>query len=532
MDIVLPGKTDSREPVRLSNPHNIIIIGANGAGKSRFGREIERSCTEHVFRISAVNALSLQPAAAIKGKNGSISELFHERIQRSSRPVSEPDRKQEFFLTEFEKLLFLLQEEEFDSLIAFKEELLRDPSAQPLQTRLDSTQRLWEKIFVHSRIERRRGQLFIVPADRTDSYNALRMSQGEKVVFFLVAAALYAPANGMIIVEDPEVYLHRSIMGTLWDMVEECRPDCLFVYLTHDLEFAATRSQGVRIWVKAYDARNQTFDYELIRNAEAFPEEIYLELLGSRKPILFIEGTDRSSIDAKLYPHVFPEYLVKPLGGCNKVIETTKAFSEMKSFHHIESKGIVDRDRRTCGEVEYLRDRNIYVPDVAEVENLLMLEEVVRTVARRMMQSEDRVFETVRENVIRLFERDLEAQALLHARHRLRRKLEYMIDRRHASVDELAHHIETLTDGIDVRRLYADLCGDFRKYVRTADYNEVLRVYNQKSMLSQSRVTQLCGLTNKEAYLNLVLSMFKENRSDADRMRKAIRRCFGLERTE
>lgn len=529
MEIVLPKKVNSEEPVRLADPHNMIIIGANGAGKSRFGREIERRFTESVFRVSALNALSIQPAGAIKGKNGSVSELYHERVKRASRPVSDREASEQFFLTEFEKLLFLLQEEEFDTLIAFKERLMRDPSVQPSQTRLDRTQAIWEKIFVHTRIERRQGQLFIAPADRADAYNALRMSQGEKVVFYLIASVLYAPKGGMIIIEDPEVHLHRSIMGALWDFVEESRPDCTFIYLTHDIEFAATRSQGVRIWVKSYDAVNRAFDYELIRNSETFPEEVYLELLGSRKPILFIEGTDHSSIDVKLYPHVFPDYMVKPLGGCTKVIETTKAFSEMKSFHHIESKGIVDRDRRTRQEVERLRERSVYVPNVAEVENLLMLEEVVRTVARRMLQDENEVFGAVKRNVIELFERDLESQALLHTRHRLRRKLEFMIDRRHASIDELAHHIETLTEGIDARQLYTGMCNSFRDYVRTADYDEVLRVYNQKGMLPQSRVTQLCGLTNKETYLTLVLSMFKENGRDAERMRKAIRRCFGLE---
>ena len=97
--------------------------------------------------------------------------------------------------------------------------------------------------------------------------------------------------------------------------------------------------------------------------------------------------------------------MVKPLGGCSKVIETTKAFAEMKGFHHLESKGIVDRDRRTPHEIKYLRERNIYVPDVAEVENLLMLEPIIRVIARRMLQNEDEVFHAVKQNVIALFKK-------------------------------------------------------------------------------------------------------------------------------
>ena len=258
------------------------------------------------------------------------------------------------------------------------------------------------------------------------------------------------------------------------------------------------------------------------------PEAVYLDILGSRKPVLFIEGTDNSSIDIKLYPHIFPEYLVKPLGGCTRVIETTRAFAELKSFHHLESKGIVDRDRRTRNEIAYLRERNVFVPEVAEVENLLMLEAVIRTVARRMMQNPENVFHQVRDNVIALFSEELEEQALLHTRHRIRRQLEYTIDRRVKTIDELSNHINNLTADIDSKFVFKSICNEFRGFVRDKDYSSVLRVYNQKGMLPQSKVAQLCGLSGKEKYLSFVLSILKENKADAAYLRKAIKACFGL----
>ena len=106
------------------------------------------------------------------------------------------------------------------------------------------------------------------------------MSQGEKAVFYLIASVLFAMPKALIIVEDPELHLHRSIVGSLWDSIEQSRPDCTFIYMTHDIEFAAGRPAGVRVWVKSYDAVRRAWDYELIENRESFPEEIYLELLG------------------------------------------------------------------------------------------------------------------------------------------------------------------------------------------------------------------------------------------------------------
>ncbi len=517
MEITLPPKNDSSKRIVLQNPHNIVIIGANGAGKSRFGEKIEQEYPEQAFRISALNSVCIVPGSS--ESPNSIARQFKDTFGE------DPAFR---IQTEFEQLFYLLQYEEFKTLTEYKERLRNETGVPIPVTRLDRTQTIWEKIFPHSRLLRKSDRLEIVSEKSLNPYNALRMSQGERVVFYLIAAALFANPNSILIIEDPEVHLHRSIMSTLWDYIEQERPDCTFVYLTHDIEFATTRSGGIRIWVKSYDAERHSWDYEFIENQESFPEEVYLELLGSRKPILFIEGTDSSSIDIKLYPYIFPEYMVKPLGGCSKVIETTKAFAEMKNFHHLDSKGIVDRDRRTLREIKYLRERNIFVPNVAEVENLLMLEPIIRVVARRMLQNEDEVFHAVKQNVIALFKKEIESQALLHTRHRTRREIEYSIDRRLNTIEEFTHHIETLTDNIDTDAIYKSILKEFTQYVQDEDYPAILRVYNQKGMLPQSRVTHLCGLANKEKYLSFVLSILKENKDDADIIRKAIQACFGI----
>ena len=63
------------------------------------------------------------------------------------------------------------------------------------------------------------------------------------------------------------------------------------------------------------------------------------------------------------------------------MIESTRSFNDLKQMHHLDSHGIVDRDRRTDAEVGYLRRKNILVPEVAEVENIFLLEDVVKTMA-------------------------------------------------------------------------------------------------------------------------------------------------------
>ena len=60
----------------------------------------------------------------------------------------------------------------------------------------------------------------------------------------------------------------------------------------------------------------------------------------------------------------------------------------------------------------------------------------------------------------------------------------------------------------------------------------MLRVYNQKLMLTQSGVAGLCGLKSREDYIRTVLKILKGNARDADAIRKAIKMCFGLENAE
>lgn len=325
-------------------------------------------------------------------------------------------------------------------------------------------------MFPHNRLVRKSGFIELASTSRdSNSYTAGRMSDGEKIVFYLIGAVLCANPGELLIIEEPEILLHNSIKNLLWDEIEALRPDCTYVYLTHDIDFTTSRPEGKRIWIRDYNADAHVWDYQLIESNDSLPEEVYIDILGSRKPILFIEGTDSNSIDNRLYPLIFPDFMVKPMGGCQKVIETTKAFRQLQDFHTLESMGIVDRDRRTQGEIDYLRDQHIFVPDVAEVENLLMLEPVIKTVARRLMRDPEQVFGQVKENVIRLFEKDLESQVILHAKHRVRRKLETTVDRKITTVEQLTEHVESIRFNVHVDEIYSGIKDKFIQYTETGD---------------------------------------------------------------
>ncbi|WP_080903701.1 DUF4435 domain-containing protein [Parabacteroides sp. Marseille-P3160] len=516
MEFKLPANVDKKVPT--IDAHTLVVIGANGAGKTSFGKEIVRQHPDEAIYISGLHGLFVN----FRGSVDSLIDLksFHRLI--ADRLLSSP-------LSDYERLILQLQQEEFEAAVNYKEAGKKEEHPPLPITKIDRIQVIWEHMFPHNRLVRKSGFFELASTSRDgQSYTAERMSDGEKAVFYFIGSVLCAPPEALLIIEEPELLLHNSIKNNLWDEIEAMRPDCTYIYLTHDIDFATSRTNSIRLWIRAFNADLQEWDYEIIEGNTSLPEELYIEILGNRKPILFIEGTDANSLDNRLYPLIFPEYLVKPMGGCQKVIETTKAFTQLKDFHTLDSKGIVDRDRRTPGEIAYLREQNIFVPDVAEVENLLMLEPIIRTVARRMLKDPDLVFQEVKESVIELFTKELEAQIILHAKHWVRKKLETIVDRKITTVEQLNEHVQNIRENIHVNEIYHKIKTDFEQYASSGDYKSILRVYNQKGMLPQSRLCGLCGLRNKETYFDFILSILKEKSNDATVIREAIRKSLDI----
>lgn len=111
---------------------------------------------------------------------------------------------------------------------------------------MDKLTRIWGSVFPHRDIDFTDGK---VSASFTHGgtpikYKGKDMSDGERVALYLMCQALGVPANKTIIIDEPELHLHRSIMNRLWSAIEQERKDCLFIYITHDTQFAANHQQS------------------------------------------------------------------------------------------------------------------------------------------------------------------------------------------------------------------------------------------------------------------------------------------------
>lgn len=174
------------------------------------------------------------------------------------------------------------------------------------------------------------------------------MGDGERVALYLIAQVLWIPKDKTIIIDEPELRLHRSIMNRLWNAIESERQDYFFIYITRDTHFAANHVQTEKLWVKKFDGKR--WDIETVQNSN-LPEQLLLDILENRKPVLFVEAS-AESYDTKLYAKIYNDYYVIPCGSCIAVIYQTKAMKANAQLHDLQCFGVIDRDYRTDYEIE------------------------------------------------------------------------------------------------------------------------------------------------------------------------------------
>ncbi|HLT53333.1 MAG TPA: DUF4435 domain-containing protein [Flavobacteriaceae bacterium] len=512
MNVQLPTKKGQPNTKPNIDFEQLVIVGANGAGKTRFGSDIENRYLGQTHRISAQKSLTFPKEVSPKSKDRAEKEFFfgsyyepkHEQLHVSQKAGNRwGGNLNTYLLNDYEKLLVLLHTEEYEESLNFKEGRISKPL-----TKLDRVQKLWESVLPHRKILKRAGVIETFPTgEEASKYNASEMSDGERVIFYLAGEVICAPQNSIIIIDEPEMHIHTSLIKPFFDLLEIERPDCAFIYLTHNIDFAFTRQNAKKIWAKSYTTN--VWDYEILDENIPIPEQLYLDVLGSRKPIIFLEG-DNSSIDYELYEQVYDDKTLKPVGSCDKVVQVVKAFREQQGFHHIDSFGIIDRDRRQQVDVISLNSNGVWVLDVAEAENLLLIEPIVRVIAKHMGKDDDDVFNQVQQNIISFFANQIDSQILLHYKEKLRREYLALSNFTSQDIASALIEIDSTFGGIDKQTIYTQINTEFKDILTRQDYDAILRVFNLKNaLIPNSKICELTGIRNKFDYKKIIVTLLK-----------------------
>ncbi len=513
----------------VDSNQSILLIGANGAGKTRLGTWIEINSPQQklVLRLSAQKSLSMPDTSTPTSIDRAEKDLWfgYAEVQEGHEGTFKHGHKWQgkpaiFMLNDFQKLMVYLFSEETESNAKYKV-LQKNASAriEPPKTKLDLVKEVWERILPHReliigglRIQTR------VKGSEDKIYNSSEMSDGERVIFYLIGQCLAAPKDGIVVVDEPELHLHKSVQTPLWTEIERLRQDCLFVYLTHDIDFAAAKAGSKRIWLKSFDG--QIWDWEELQEDSNLPEDLLLEVIGSRKPIVFVEG-ENGKDDVALYRALLPSFLVIPRGSCSQVIESVKALKANTQLHHLEVYGIIDRDRRVPLEIQRLEQKSIFVLSVAEVESLFCVKEVLEIVSERLARNIHADFQAVSDAIFSHLRGELETQVSLQVVSEIKFRLN-VFNEKPKGAKALKAELKSLVDRIDVDEIYSLKLNELNTVIAEKDFEGLLAIYNCKGLVS--KVAKAIGLRN-EGLREIVIGLAKGDYRE--QVLAAMKKYFG-----
>lgn len=240
----------------------------------------------------------------------------------------------------------------------------------------------------------------------SEPYSIAELSDGERNALLICSDVLTTEPNHLIILDEPERHLHRSIISPLLSSLFQKRKDCVFVISTHDVFLPIDHSEASVLLLRScqWNGKNiKDWDADLISEADEIPSSIKREILGSKRNILFVEG-EYESLDRQIYSLIYPTVTVMPQGSCTQVEKAVEGIKGTEKLHWINSYGLIDADDRTAEQIQTLLDKGIAALNCYSVEALYYNLEIVKRIAKRFSdvlgQDENILFEKATNGII------------------------------------------------------------------------------------------------------------------------------------
>lgn len=221
-------------------------------------------------------------------------------------------------------------------------------------------------------------------------YSYARMSDGERSALVFAAEVVAAEPGMIFLIDEPELHLHSSIVVALVKALILERPDCGFVVCTHQLELPIAVRGGEIVLVRDsvwQDGKIASWDVDVIHDPEQIPEWLWIDVIGARRKILFIEGNSKTSLDQPLYSLLFPKVSLRPRESCKDVIRAVEGLRAVEGIHRAKAFGLIDHDGMSAEQVDKFESDGIYPLRIFAVESLIYSQESQCAVAKQQAQT-------------------------------------------------------------------------------------------------------------------------------------------------
>ena len=362
------------------------------------------------------------------------------------------------------------------------------------------------------------------------SFSIAQMSDGERAAAIMAANVLTVDPGTILLIDEPERHLHRSIIEPFLSALFAKRQDCAFVISTHEIALPiANPAANVVILRSCLWNGNQAnaWEAEVLESGAQLPEDLKQDILGARRRILFTEGTVSSrSRDLPLYGAMFPELSVIPKGSCGEVIRAVNGLLSSQDHHHVEAFGLIDRDDRQPDEVEKLAEGGIFALDVCSVESLYYCSDAMEAVAHRQAESlgcdPQAMFEDATQRALEAIETAGDLPEIMAARRSERlvrnRFVTHLPDWK--GVKAVG---EQLTISEPIENPYQGELNCFNDLVGSGDLDGLIARYPLKHSNVLDRIAQAMRCAARADYERMVVTRVREDDAFAQKLKDRIK---------
>ncbi len=532
MEISIPKISGGPLVIPIEAGERLFVVGANGSGKTALlqhvlsqmrGKQVRKSSAFRQIALASHKAEGIGFRAheiMAADSSGTGMNVLDEAIYRDELLAdfrwqeNQSEEKLSQILFELvakenrraRSIASLIEEGDSDSLEGVEESVL---------TQLNEV--LKQASFKVS-IEIGEQEKLIAKRGTDYAYSIARMSDGERNAMILAAEVLTAEPDTIIVIDEPDKHLHRSIIEPFISALFEQRRDCAFIVVTYEITLPGTHRDARVLKVQAceWDGDSpRAWDAEVLESGEELPEDLRRDILGARRRILFVEGTANSR-DLPLYGAMFPELSVIPKKSCEEVTRAAKGLGGSYGHHYVEAVGLIDRDDRTQDQVNELAQDNVFALDVCSVESLYYCSDAIEAVACRQAESLGRdpqeMLEAAKQNALEAIgaDRDLPERMAARRSERLvhNRFTSHLPDWR-----EIRATGEQLTISEPIENPYQDELIHFNGLVESGDLDGLIARYPLRESRVLEGIVATLGCRSQADYESMVVARV---RGDAD----------------
>ena len=465
-----------------------VIIGANGSGKTSLINELRKNNSKinsnEMYVLPAQKLLCF--ATHIQDRNVVDEDSYITEFNNINLKYETIDlylnQIDANFSNTFTKLITLLVKD----IIAVATDNFRGKNESSLSL-WQKLEKIWNKIKPEIKFDIDTKNTVVKVEKNGSKYSINGLSDGERCILFYIGNVLLAPENSYIIVDEPETFLNAAVYNELWDLLISERPDCQFIFASHNMDFVQSRTNATYIWCKNFEAPYD-FDYLLLEDSQEMPLSLLTEVSGTRKPILFCEGT-KTSIDYQIYSKLFSDFcFVKPVQGHKQVIQYTKAYNKLEKTYGNKAYGIIDYDWMDEARIESYKKKNIFVLPFNEIEMLLVDEEIVNSVLSDDEEDKKQKINKLRDTVIGLCTTNKDKIIRIALKKKLDEFMEgHLIETREPTEDEARTFLENLSEKFDITVTLENITKMVEDSIASSDFSTILKICNLKNEIIGSK---------------------------------------------